>query len=234
MSRVSHFSFYVKCLSFIGFVEYSAGMPADPPAPAGVRERNKRRRRQAIVSAAQELFASRGYDAVTVAEIAQAAGVSVKTLFTYVDSKEDLVFADQDTFLDQLLRAVRERTLDQTPLDSMTEVLLAMVDSDDGADGLEAFHRTVGTSPAVASRLRRMWEEFEDALAATLAVERNEANPSPQTRLAAAQMIAMVRVMTSQEVRDFVGVRRTPSAQRESLKQWIERASAQIGAGLER
>jgi AcrR family transcriptional regulator len=203
----------------------------------GVRERKKQERREAIVTAADTLFAARGYDAVTVAEIAAAAGVSVKTLFTYFRSKEDLLFAGEETLLDRLLRAVRGRAGGETPLSAMAAALRDAVqdtvrNGSDDPDGLEAFHRTVGTSAAVASRLRRMWEQYELALTRALADERNEARPSPETRLAAAQLIAMVRIITSQEVRDFVAAHRSEAAQVRALTQWIDRAAAQIGQGL--
>jgi len=184
------------------------------------------------VTSAADLFATRGYDDATVAEIASRAGVSVKTLFTYFRSKEDLVFADQDTFLDHILDAVSKRGPDITPLRALTAALQNEIDSDDPAEELEAFHRTIGTSPAVASRLRRMWEEYEDALAALLAAEANEATPSPLTRLTAAQLIAIIRVTTSPEVREFVSAQRAGPPQREALKRLIAEAAQQLENGL--
>ena len=59
----------------------------------GLRERKKRQTREAIAQAAMALFVARGFDAVTVADVARAADVSEKTVFNYFPAKEDLVFA---------------------------------------------------------------------------------------------------------------------------------------------
>ena len=66
---------------------------------AGLRERKKERTRRAISEAAIELFLRRGYDAVPVSEIAEAAEVSKRTLFAYFPTKDELVlhrFADHE------------------------------------------------------------------------------------------------------------------------------------------
>src|ERR1700742_3046096 len=152
----------------------------------GKRERRKRETREAIVAAAERLFADRGYDGVTVADVAAAAGVSVKTLFVYFHSKEDLVFADEEKLLCRLLGMVGDRAPGQTPLQAVSAALLAALADEEDPQGLESFHRTIASSPAVASRLRRMWEEYENELAALLGAERNEAAPCPETCLVAA------------------------------------------------
>jgi AcrR family transcriptional regulator len=200
--------------------------------PLGKRERRKRETREAIVAAAERLFAADGYDGVTVADIAAAAGVSVKTLFTYFHSKEDLVFADEEKLLGRLLAMVGERAPGQTPLQAVTAALHAALADEEDPQGLESFHRTLGSSPAVASRLRRMWEQYENELAALLAAERNEATPCPDTRLAAAQLIALVRITTSPDALAFVRERRSADAAEPALCEWIERSAEQLGSGL--
>ena len=68
----------------------------------GLRERKKRERRKAISDVAMGLFAERGYDAVTVAEIARAADVSEQTVFNYFPAKEDLVFDEEEQMREAL------------------------------------------------------------------------------------------------------------------------------------
>jgi AcrR family transcriptional regulator len=62
----------------------------------GLRERKKRAAREAIAATARRLFAERGFDVVTVAEVAAAANVSEKTVFNYFPTKEDLAFAGRE------------------------------------------------------------------------------------------------------------------------------------------
>src|SRR3954471_6586926 len=71
----------------------------------GLRERKKRAAREAIAATARRLFAERGFDAVTVAEVAVAADVSEKTVFNHFATKEDLAFAGREQGLAQFVTA---------------------------------------------------------------------------------------------------------------------------------
>jgi AcrR family transcriptional regulator len=221
-------------LAQVTLAETGVGVPqAGSEALAlGKRERRKRETREAIGAAAERLFAERGYDGVTVADIAAAAGVSVKTLFVHFPSKEDLVFGNEEKLLGRLLEIVRERAPGETPLGAVTAALLAALESKEHPRGLDSFHRTIASSPAVASRLRRMWEQYENEMAALLGAERNEAVPCPETCLVAAQLIALVRITTSPEALAFVRERRSAAAEAPALREWIEHSAAQLGEGL--
>jgi AcrR family transcriptional regulator len=70
-------------------------------AAVGLRERQKRARREALVDAAQRLVQAHGYDAVTVEEIAAEAGVSTRTFFNYFETKEDAVLGLENVEPDQ-------------------------------------------------------------------------------------------------------------------------------------
>src|SRR3954464_6424010 len=76
---------------------------------AGLRERKKQATRELIADAAMQLFSRRGFDQVTVAEVADAAGVSEKTVFNYFPAKEDLVFPDGEARWAALLEEIRDR-----------------------------------------------------------------------------------------------------------------------------
>jgi AcrR family transcriptional regulator len=78
-------------------------------ATEGLRERKKRETREAIAHHAMKLFAARGFDAVTVADVAHAAGVSEKTVFNYFPAKEDLVLHGGAERLEALIEAIRAR-----------------------------------------------------------------------------------------------------------------------------
>ena len=87
-------------------------MSAEP----GLRERKKQRTRQQIADAAWELFAERGFDGTTVAEVARAAEVSEATVFNYFASKEDLVYSGLEVFEAQLLDAIQTRFAPKRPV----------------------------------------------------------------------------------------------------------------------
>jgi AcrR family transcriptional regulator len=217
----------------VTLTETGIGAPPGAVEPSlGKRERRKRETRETIAAAADRLFAERGYDGVTVAEVAAAAGVSVKTLFVHFGSKEDLVFGDEEKLLGRLLAMVAARGPGRTPLEAVTAALMAALDDEAHGRGLESFHRAIGSSPAVASRLRRMWEQYENEMAALLGAERNEAVPCPETRLVAAQLIALVRVTSSPDALAFVRTRRTAPTESLALREWITRSATQLGDGL--
>jgi len=166
-----------------------------------LRERKRALTREAILAAAERLFEERGYDHVTVAEIADAANVSVKTLFVYFRSKEDLVFTDT-WLLDLCLDALRLRPPDTSPAQAVTRALITVL-RDGGqpvSEGIEAFHRGYGGSAALHSGLLRMWDDYEDRITAALAAEAST-EPSPAMRLQAIGIVGILRSLTSPEFR---------------------------------
>ena len=91
-------------LAMIAAVDADANpVPAPAPRPPGLRERKRERTRRAIADTARRLFAQRGFENVTVAEIARAADVSEGTVFNYFPSKEDLVYERMDVFEQEML-----------------------------------------------------------------------------------------------------------------------------------
>ncbi|MCP9967521.1 TetR/AcrR family transcriptional regulator [Actinomadura madurae] len=104
--------------------------PGRPAERAGLRERKKQRTRQALATAALRLFAERGYEETTIADIAAAADVSPRTFFSYFPSKEDVVFAEIDDRLAEVSERLR-RTSGEAPMEtirrSIVDVLEAVV-----------------------------------------------------------------------------------------------------------
>jgi AcrR family transcriptional regulator len=195
----------------------------------GLRERKKRQTRQAILDVATELFEARGYDQVTVAEIADGADVSVKTLFTYFRSKEDLAFAGEHLLRNQLVAAVQARPDGESAVAAVAGLLEELISANrDEAEGLEGYHRLVGTSDALQSRLRRMWANYEDALTAVLAEETDGPESGPRARLTAIMLVGLVRSLTSPEVLAEVRSRPSPQARRDALRSWIATACSLV------
>src|SRR5882724_5969692 len=91
----------------------------------GLRERKKQQTRQLIAETARRLFTERGFERVTVAEVARAAEVSEQTVFNYFATKEDLVYWRLGSFEEELLATVREREPGESALAAFRRFLLA-------------------------------------------------------------------------------------------------------------
>lgn len=197
----------------------------DRPAREGLRERKKRRTRATLAGNAQRMFRERGFDRVTVAEIAESADVSVKTLFVYFASKEDLVFADEFDLLDQIRERLARRAAGTTAGDAVRALAHELAGhTEDDAEGVVAFARLIGDNPALHSRLQLMWEAYERALAETLAVENGTDPLDPRTRAAAAMLITPWRVLTSTDVRNGITD--------DQIATWIDACFDLVDAGL--
>src|SRR3954454_21461909 len=93
--------------------------------PTGLRERKKRETREALARAGLQLFVERGYDETTLAEIADAAGVSTRTIFAYFPGKEDILFSRIEAMRDALIRALAERPDGTDALTALREFILS-------------------------------------------------------------------------------------------------------------
>ncbi len=100
-----------------------------PRQPAGLRERKKEKTRQALASAAMRLFAERGYEATTVADIAAAAEVSTRTFFAYFPSKEDVFFTGTRERLDLVRQAFTAHAAALPPLTAMRATLDQIIET---------------------------------------------------------------------------------------------------------
>lgn len=200
-------------------------------ASIGPRALGKLETRQRLRDAARELTEERGYDAVTVAEIASRAGVSVKTLFQHFGSKDELLVAELAEIHNQMIDAVRARNGGTTPLQAVTDWLITW-NAQRPSDSFDRFLRMVGGGPTVQSVRRRMYEDWENTLVDVLADEANEARATPRTRLLAAQLIAMIRVLTSPEVQTLLA-RYPPSERGQAFEAAVRDASEQLARGLE-
>ena len=147
-----------------------------PPPEPGRRELKKLRTKEQLADVAWSLFAERGFDRVTVAEIALAADVSEQTVFNHFPTKEDLVFWRLGGFEDELLDAIRNRHGDETALAAFRKFmyeprgLLDRRDSDAYDRALRSA-RMINESPALQAREQLMFASYTDALAAILAEE---------------------------------------------------------------
>lgn len=148
---------------------------------AGRRERKKAATRASIVEAAHELFLARGFDAVSVREIADRADVSPTTVFTHFTQKEALAFGDEDERHEQLVAAIVSRP----PGTSISAALKAHYLAEITAFGSEPQRQLLALmeqTPALIEYAERMWFRHEDALIAAITEEFGLAEPSDEIR----------------------------------------------------
>ncbi|MER6351219.1 TetR/AcrR family transcriptional regulator [Streptomyces sp. NPDC001634] len=139
----------------------------------GLREIKKQQTRTAIADAALTLFMEHGFDQVTVAQVAQHAGVSTNTVFNYFPAKEDLFFDRQAEVEGHLATLVRDRPPGACPVEIIRDDLLSALQQDDPMLGLHPgalrFWQVIHDSPALRAREREIGERAEAALATALA-----------------------------------------------------------------
>lgn len=135
------------------------------------RDRKKAATRQAIADAALQLFLERGYDQVSIRDIADAADVSTATVFKHFSGKEALVFDQDEDRESELIATVRQRPSGQSILDALRQHILDSWSSA-GADPQAAeFFNLVNSTPALRAYAERMWTRYSDSLGAAIADE---------------------------------------------------------------
>lgn len=192
-----------------------------------LRERKKELLRLSILEHAGRLFESRGYDQVTVTEIADAANISVKTLFSYFRGKDELVFHDT-ALIDAVLAALARRGA-ATPAQAVAGALRTLVHDGGGLlAGLEGFQRGYGDSEALRLKILKLWADYEERVALALAAETAGGRPGPELRLLAVQLIGLVRSATWPEVRALVAAPPPGRTPEQAFEDWLARAAAAI------
>ena len=133
--------------------------------PASLRDRKKERTRAALGRVALELFRERGYDAVTLAEVADAAEVGHRTLFRYFRDKEELLFGDDDEVQAQLRTALLARPAEEPGAVAVREALLALAPRyADRRDEGRVRRAVIEGSPALSARERAKHAAHERVL----------------------------------------------------------------------
>ncbi|MER6786365.1 TetR family transcriptional regulator [Streptomyces sp. NPDC000658] len=203
----------------------------------GLRERKRQRMYQAVSEVAVRLFLERGFDAVSVAEVAAAAEISKPTLFRYFPAKEDLVLhqiADHEQESARVVVAGRAEGV--APLAALRRHFLAGLAADDPVTGLNdhpqvrAFYDLLYGTPSLVARLYGYLERSEAALAEALA---DDLPSALDARLAAGQIVAVRRILAEENWRRVAAGER-PADVREEAVAAAERAFDVLGAGLPR
>ncbi|WP_053851928.1 TetR family transcriptional regulator [Streptomyces sp. NRRL B-24085] len=194
----------------------------------GLRERKKRQMYENVSEIAIRLFLEKGFDAVSVAEVAAAAEISKPTLFRYFPAKEDLVLHRIADHEDEAARVVAES--EEPPLVALRRHFLDGLERGDPATGLSdhpqvlAFHRLLYGTPALVARAHTHLERQEAALAEVLGGDLD-------ARLAAGQIIAVRRVLALENWRRIAAGERIEDVRADAVAA-AERAFGVLAGGL--
>jgi AcrR family transcriptional regulator len=176
-------------------------MESSTPTLPGLRESNKARTRQAISDVATRMFIAHGFENVTVAEIAAAAQVSVKTVFNYFPSKEDLFFDRADAVVGVVMDVVVQRPPGMTIAQALRAVLAdrpvpfdqdgwKRLRSPKGYERFRSFIAAEHASPALRARRLVLADAWIERLAAVFAHELGLRAGDRRARTLAAMVVA--------------------------------------------
>ena len=163
----------------------------------GLRERKKRQTREALTRAALELFVERGYDETTLAEIAEAAGVSTRTIFAYFSGKEDILFSTLQTVLDALGRTLAERPEGVDTLTALREFILSSAHEKTELDC--KLGELVAADPTLSSHKRARVGQLQEVLAAAIADDLGVGPNDLRPQVAAASLTAAFEMLERQD-----------------------------------
>ncbi len=160
---------------------------AETPTKLGLRERKKQQTREKIERVALLLFAERGYQATTLAEIAEAADVSPRTIFSYFESKEDILFCEEPSHEESLRAILDARPPGSTTVDALREFVASMPPPDEQT---MLRKKVVAEDPELQMKLRAHIGQLQGVLTESIARDLDAGPDDVRPALVAASMTA--------------------------------------------
>jgi AcrR family transcriptional regulator len=202
--------------------------------PTGLRARKKAKTRLAIADVATGLFIERGFDNVTVADVAAAAEVSLATIFNYFETKEDLFFDREAELIASICRVVPERRPGEAIVaafhrsfhDAIDTVLPGLIERN-----VARFVATIEASPSLRARARMALDKAEEQLAAAIAADQSAKPDDLTPRVVAAVVIALERVLLG-VLRAHLLRGSSAAVVRRALRRDCDRVFAIVDAGI--
>jgi AcrR family transcriptional regulator len=159
--------------------------------PGGLRERKRRETSERIIEKGLKLFVKNGYEATTLDAIAEAAGISRRTIFYYFRSKEDVLLAARDSGFREALRpAMLDQSPDQAPVDAVQKCLIKVASRYETKESI-VFDGLMQSTEALRARKEAVFVETEQILLEAMC----ELWPSPGRR-DGLRLVAMVAMGT--------------------------------------
>jgi AcrR family transcriptional regulator len=223
-------------------VDWAAGgdPPPGSPRPEGLRARKKRLMRQQLSDTATEMFMERGFDAVRVAEVAEACGVSEKTVFNYFPTKESLLLDRWDTTMAALRTGLAESGVSPVEaalriladeLGAMTSWLDTQEDPALARAQIQRFGALIRTTPALWAHQRDMTDRLIAVAASVLADRAGVSPDDPEPQIAATALIGLWQIHFG-ALTKYLDDTRTPAQVREAVTAEVHRAARLIDTGL--
>ena len=218
-------------------------MSATDPTPPGLRERKRLRTRREISDVATRLFVSRGFEQVTLAEIAEAAEVSVKTIFNHFGSKEELFFDRIDEVQTRFESTIAERPPGTTVLGALRELLIAhlvpigdlppwrALEIPERYAMFRGFTEAQERSPALRARRALIGDETEQRLRAVVAREVRRDGDDPAVR-ALVTMIGAALELRDRTLRDAVIAQLAPGEVRAQVVAVVEESFGRLATAF--
>jgi AcrR family transcriptional regulator len=213
----------------------------EPSTAEGLRERKKRQMRQQLTDTATEMFLERGFDAVRVSEIADACGVSEKTVFNYFPTKEALILDQPDTMMAALRTGLADTGA--TPVEAVLRILAEELDAlaswlngqPDRAEAIERYRHfgtLIRTTPALLAYQRDLTERLTAAAAEALAERAGMRPTDPEPRIAATALLGLWQIQFRSLGR-HLDSGRTPARIRAAVTTDVRRAARLLETGLD-
>ena len=207
----------------------------------GLRERKKRRLRQQLSDTATEMFMERGFDAVRVTEIAEACGVSEKTVYNYFPTKESLILDRWDATMTSLRTGLADPAT--SPVDAAMRILAAelealaawiatQADPVAASASIRRFGELLRATPALRAHQRDVTDQLTEAAAATMAQGAGMNADDPEPRIAAIALLGLWDIQ-SRGLNRYLDGTRTPTQLHEAVTADVRRAADLIAAGLD-
>jgi AcrR family transcriptional regulator len=221
--------------------------PVPPAAPGsetagseGLRERKKRLMRQQLSDVATQLFMERGFDAVRVTEIAEACGVSEKTVFNYFPTKESLILDRLESTMAALEAGLADpavspveaalRILDGE-LGAMTSWLAHQEDLAQASAAIRRFGTLIRQTPALRAHQSDMMDQFSAVAAGILAGRAGVSRDDPEPQIAAAALLGLWRIQY-QALSKYLDGTRSPARVHQAVTADVRRAAELVASGL--
>jgi AcrR family transcriptional regulator len=210
------------------------------PEVGGLRERKKRLMRQQLSDTATQMFLERSFDAVRVTEIAEACGVSEKTVFNYFPTKESLILDRLEATMAAVETGLAEpgvspvqavlRILDDE-LTVMTSWLAAQDDPAQASAAIRRFGALIRDTPSLRAYQSDMMDQFTSMAATILARRAGMPPDAPEPQIAATALLGLWRVQYRALPKYLDGIR-TAAQVHQAVTADVRRAAHLISTGL--